>query len=51
MALIYFGLIWALSACAFTTKTSEPQLTATPDWFIVEKHSISYRYFFGSDWD
>lgn len=40
LALIYLGLIWILSACTFTTKTSESHSTAMPDWFSIEMTDV-----------
>lgn len=45
-ALICFSLVFVLSACTFTTKTSEPQptvvpaVTVTPDWFNIEMTDV-----------
>ena len=45
-AQICFSLVFVLSACTFTTKTSEPQsnivptATVTPDWFNIEMTDV-----------
>jgi thiol-disulfide isomerase/thioredoxin len=38
-ALVCFSLL-VISACTFTAKTSEPQSTATPDWFGIEMTDV-----------